>query len=90
MYVYPGDTTFPFGLFFLVQSGWDTMFHDDISEYEKGGYWRERERETQNKRKEGGKKSRKVAAPRFDRGTSGYHQIWALRAIPAAPCCLPN
>jgi hypothetical protein len=27
---------------------------------------------------------RKVAAPRFDRGTSG---LWALRAIPAAPCC---
>jgi hypothetical protein len=34
----------------------------------------------------GGKnrRTKKLAAPRFDRGTSG---LWALRAIPAAPCC---
>jgi hypothetical protein len=32
-------------------------------------------------------KKKKVAAPRFDRGTSG---LWALRAIPAAPCCFRN
>jgi hypothetical protein len=35
--VYLGHTTFAL-FFFLVQSGWDSMFYDDRSEYEKGGY----------------------------------------------------
>ena len=46
-------------------------------EYEEKG-----EKLTRKKKDEG-----KVAAPRFDRGTSG---LWALRAIPAAPCCLTS